>query len=290
MKRVVVFISLIMLAIPRPLLAAGWLNINSESVNNALPSDFSSLITDTSILKHQILSLAEKIQKSNPRYNSGGIISDSLIAYNDRLTTQIETAAQVLPDFMERDFESWAKTGLKVITADNRKLKIICWNDQLSGTNQEWIALAVWKTTEGLKSRELDDKQYLNIRPSYNSITAINQKNGHTYYLVQARGHEDNSIKYDYVKAYQIGNNGLLNDHIAPFKTPARQLNYIGYEINLFTSDKQIHTGEVYPLIHVSKDKQHLFIPVIQNNGTIVPGKYLNYAFNGNEFIFQKGS
>lgn len=270
---------------------------------NAMPGRQIKQITtilpkDTVRLKQNIVRLATIIHQSvmHIPMNGTATATDSLLAYNDQLETLIKQASGQLVDFMNRDFLQWANAGVKIITAEDKRLRIICWNDALSGTNQEWIALAVTKNAAGqLLCQELTDKQYTGIRPTYQQITTIEKQDGSHFYLVTARGHEDNRIKYDFIKAYKIMPGGTLNDQIQVFNTNSAsqtKLNTIGFEIDLITSQKAFtrqkgYTNQPYPLIHLSRDKQMLYIPIIKDNGTLVSGSYLRYKFDGQQFVYQ---
>jgi hypothetical protein len=253
---------------------------------------------DTMQLKQNIAHLSAIIHSSVMRAGMTGTpaSTDSLLVYNDRLQKLLKRASGQLQDFMERDFPVWAKSGLKIITAPDKHLRIICWNDALSGTNQEWTALAITQKSNGqLLCQELSDQQYTGIRPSYQQIIPIEKKDGSRFYLVTARGHEDNRIKYDFIKDYQINPSGVLKGQLKAFSLHVdslKKLNTIGFEIDLITSQKAFtrqkgYTDQPYPLIHLSRDKQMLYIPIIKDNGTLIPGSYLRYKFDGQQFIYQ---
>ncbi|HEY0297603.1 MAG TPA: hypothetical protein VGB84_00145 [Arachidicoccus sp.] len=230
--------------------------------------------------------LLNKISRLSGKIFSGYTISDSLDYLNDSLLYALQTCVSVFPDFMYDNFPDWEKNGLKIATSTDHKFRIICWNDKESGTNREWKAIMYWQTIKDLYAVEPGDTDYINLSPEYTGITDIRLDNENTVYLVQARGHEDNRYKFDFIKGYKINSNDLIDDDVTLFKNATKSLNKIELKIDLASIDKSTSTS--YPLIHFSQDHKMLFIPLTDNNGKIKEGYYLIYRFNGKAFVFDK--
>ncbi len=231
--------------------------------------------------------LAASIHSHSFLYGYKSTNYDSLAIRNQRLTKALLRYAKQHPTFLEQGNPFFQDSYLSVLTSVDKKFRIICWNDGLSGTMQQWRAIAFWKTKSGLQSKILggDDahRDIYSLEPQYWNINSYQLDDGQTAYLVRGIGHGSNRIKFSFVKAFVIQPSGQLNEDFKLFKTPSKTLNHIFLRIDLMSAR---HTGYL-PSIYLSKDGKTLYIPVADKQGKLTLGKHLIYQFDGRYFVFQ---
>src|SRR5699024_10313169 len=97
--------------------------------------------------KTEVQQLMKKIDPYSFGFDEGRTM-DSLKVWNAKLE-KLFICGKSLPDFMKMECEECAE-GLHFLNSEDSRLKIISWNDGMSGTLQEWRSIAFWKTKDAV--------------------------------------------------------------------------------------------------------------------------------------------
>lgn len=231
--------------------------------------------------------LLDSIRAHSFLYGSKRANYGTMETWNQKLTTGLIRYGQQHPRFLEQNDPFSRNNQLTVLTSADKEFRIICWNDGMSGTMQEWRAIAFWKASSEIHSRSLysDTTQQgvYGLAPEYWNIKTYELADGQTVYYVRGIGHGSNRLKISFVKAFAISSSGELNDQVQFFKTPSKTLNHISLRIDLMTAPRDDYN----PYIHLSKNRQTLYIPVADKKGKLSVDKQLVYQFNERYFVFQ---
>ncbi len=231
--------------------------------------------------------LSASIHSHSFLYGSKTTNYKDLARWNQKLTTVLIQYSRLHPQFLAQNNPFLQNNYLGVLTSTDNKFRIICWNDGMNGTMQEWRAIAFWKTKSGIKAKVLEagdsHRNIYGLMPQYWNIVDYKLDDGKTVYLVRGIGYGSNRIKMSFVKSFAIIPSGKLNDSYELFKTPIKTLNHISLEIDLMTAPRDDYN----PYIHLSKDWKTLYIPLADKKGKVTAGKHLIYRFNGRYFVFQ---
>lgn len=211
--------------------------------------------------------------------------ADKLSHWNAQLINAIKSYASQCPNFMEQSLRSWAEVRIVVHTSSDRRLRIICWNDQMSGTMEEWQNLVFWKAGERLQQTAFPlgkpEKQFMAGASQYRGIWTVNCHNGTMLYVVYGKDHISNRRKYNFVEAYAINNGTLHKTKL--FKTPSKIYDKIGLEMDMAT----MNSNNRHPFIYYEDKTRKLYIPLTHKGGMVQDGSYLVYRFNGTYFVYQ---
>lgn len=263
-------------------------NIFSGDIDSDLILQLTQIGSNKSYpLKKEINVLLDSIRANGFLWGSGMAGEDSMAAWNNRLMKSLKVFAEANPGFMDNENPFGKNSRLSICTSGDHQFRIICWNDGMSGTMQEWRALAVWKAGKKIYSKELktneDPKNPYAPFPEYWDIMDYTLQNGKTVYWVRGIGHGSNRIKISFVKAFAITKSGQLNDQYLFFKTPHKTLNHISLTIDLITAPRDDYN----PYIHLSEDAQTMYVPVADKDGKLTVSKHLIYQFDGKYFVYQ---
>ena len=241
-----------------------------------------------SVLKQKIVRLSDSIHAHGFLYGTRENNLDSLESWNSRLIKLLREWPDQDATFMDEEDPLGNEHRLQILTSDDHYFRIICWNDGMSGTLQEWRAIAFWKKEQGVGSKILVSDEHSDdiygLTPEYLNIMDFKLKDGKIVYWVDGIGHGSNRIKFSFVKAFAINKNGGLNDYYRFFKTPHRKLNHISLRIDLIS----VPQDDYDPFIFLSDDSRTMYIPVANKTGKLKLNKHLIYQFDGKSFVFKK--
>ncbi len=221
------------------------------------------------------------------RFRGEGLF-DSLGEVNTALLTYLQEKSTTTPELLDIDLSSMDTAGIIILTSEDKKFRIYCWDTETGGTMRFFNALIQYRTAKGSESAVLNDiAKTEEPGDFYREIYTVHAKNGNTYYLVTSRGIYSSRDIVEVIQAYTI-ESGKLNDSVNLFRTPRQQLNEITYTCDFF-SNIDSNTGNQRNLIRISDDKQTLFIPIV-NDKDEVTDKFLIYKFDGNQFVYDKNA
>jgi len=217
---------------------------------------------------------------------------DSLSNANGNLETYISTTCIKLP--IDSRFPLAERKGLDITLANDHKLKVFTWDTQLGGTQYYYSSVILGKTKNGVFSSVVD-ALFLEVSQGdttapadtydYYDIAGIKLKNSSMIYLFFGT-QVATRYRGEQVFACKIVNDELVQ--VPFFKTKSKLLSSIGYAYDLFAfGDKNGKSDP--PIIHLSKDKKKLYIPLI-NGHEKMTNNYLVYVFDGNNFVFDKNA
>ncbi len=241
--------------------------------------------TDSAYQK--ILQLSKKVWNIHDTEISYAAKKDSLARWNGALIQHLESYAARTPAFLEKTYQDWQDNRLYMITAEDKKFRIVYWDEGWDGSIRQYCAVAFWQSGSQVKSQSLTEE----IQPNYylSSVHHFHRQNGgDVYILIGSSG--DRFAQSGFVKAFCVENNGKLDTGARIFKTATKQLNEITADVNL--ANYQVQSDE--DLIHFGKnsDSNNLYIPLTSNKpkepGEQLPLRYLTYQFDGNYFVYRK--
>lgn len=253
----------------------------SEQTDNSASEKESSV--DITAFSTQIASYISEIN----RFRADGLF-DSLEKVNTALLTYLQEKSTTTPELLDIDLSSMDTAGMIILTSEDKKFRIYCWDTETGGTMRFFNSLIQYRTGKGSESVVLNDiAKTEEPGDFYREIYTVHAKTGNTYYLLTSRGIYSSRDIVEVIRAYAI-ENGKLNDSVKLFRTTRQQLNEITYTCDFF-SNIDSNTGSQRNLIRLSDDKQTLFIPVV-NDKDEVTDKSLIYKFDGNQFVFDKNA
>lgn len=238
---------------------------------------------DVGAFTKQIASYTSEIQ----RFRAEGLF-DSLEVVNTALLTYLKEKSEAAPGLMDIDLKAMDTAGIVVLTSEDNKFRIYCWDTETGGTMRFLNSLIQYRTEVGAKVVVLNDIATTEEPGAfYREIYTVHATNGNTYYLVTSRGIYSSRDIVEGIQAYTIEKD-KLNDSIKLFRTAKQQLNDISYACDFF-SNIDSNTGSQRNLIRLSDDKQTLFIPIV-NAKDEVTDRSLIYKFDGNQFVYDKSA
>jgi hypothetical protein len=173
----------------------------------------------------------------------------------------------------------------KVVSADDGKMRVYYWDTHIDKT--VYFVLAQFQSESGIHlARWNDDSGKIEsigrgiFTPS--RVASIKTADSSTVYLVISNVRIGQSTLLEKVEAYVIDDKRLMEKDF--FKTGADTKNMIStnydptYESNY----------NVKSTLHLSKDKQKLYIPLVVNS--VLKKNSLVYVFDGNNYVFDKNN
>ncbi|MBS1774482.1 MAG: hypothetical protein JST82_16615 [Bacteroidetes bacterium] len=210
---------------------------------------------------------------------------DSLAAANKSLLTYLQDICTRQPATLQAIFKSLDGTDLKIVTSDDKKFRIYCWDSQTGNSNtHNYNIIAQYETNAGTKTQVLNDVSHIvgdGPEPgvSYTSILSIDASRK-KYYMPVYNGIQT-GITTKGISAYYIDNQKLADAVIfyGPFDNTSKLEYHYDYAANYdFKKMKEEIT------VHL--DKQKLYLPVAENNK--LTGKWMVYVYDGEKFVYNK--
>lgn len=238
-------------------------------------------------IEDSIVHYLDKLQKHSNYL--GDAEPDSLDKYNTELQNFLQISLTRQPLSLYAKFSGSITKGMKIASSEDKKFRIYSWDTQNGGTMHGFNSVAQFQTRKGAQTEVLYNDTFINGEWSgpgffYPKIYEIHSSDKKIYYLAIRDGMYSTKNVSTGIKAFAIENN-RLNDSIKIFKTTKNTLNSIDCEYDYFSNYNEKSMKENH-LIHLSKDKQILYIPII--DGEKMTEKYLVYKFDGTDYVFDK--
>lgn len=202
---------------------------------------------------------------------------DEKEAANELFRKKLIKYASANPKSITSEFENFADQDIRIITSDDKLFKIYSWNTNLGGTMHNYASIIQYKSGDKLIVLDQDDES-----PLYFDIITVNGANNQTYYLAISNSMFSTKDGMQSVKGFII-DNGKLDTNIKLFKTKTTILNNINVNYDFFSVLD--HQERPIRLIKYDQRSQILMIPIVRENGEVTK-KYLNYQFDGNQFVY----
>lgn len=217
---------------------------------------------------------------------------DSLRVFNKNLLNYLTETCLKNPATLKYDFATLKNSGFNILTSEDKKFRIYCWDVMRGGSAHSFNALIQYDVQTGTKIKILNDDSnteegVVSSGSYYSDLYTFHTASNKTVYLAIGHGIIWSGAGGDDISAYTI-ENGELNDSIKFFQTPTRSFNSIEFSYDLtdyVNSDKNVG----YPEFKLSSDKQTLYVPIIKKNDEIT-SKFLVYKFNGYKFVYDKNA
>jgi len=209
---------------------------------------------------------------------------DSLRVSGGRIYDFVEDLIVMYPYALDGDFPKAKEKGLHYVTSDDGQLRIYSWLAKMEGhegvPHAEYRDVAGFKTSAGRKYHDISN----GTEGAYcTNITMVQTKKNIPIYLVNYYTVHD-GIKMEKIKAYALKDGGIreISSFIDGTKNP-KQL-WCDYAL------ERGHSETDAPEIHLSPDKQKLYVPVTERVGGryVLTDKYEVFLFNGFMYINEK--
>lgn len=173
--------------------------------------------------------------------------------------------------------------NFKIVSSDDGKMRVYYWYTNIDRT--VYFVLAQFQSEAGTYvARWNDDTGKIEtiargiFTPS--RVASIRTADSSTVYVVISDVRIGQSTQLEKVEAWVIKGKRLIEKNF--FKTAKGVKNMI--DINYDPTYE--HNGNINSSLHLSKDKQRLYIPLIVDN--ILKKNSLVYVFDGNNYVFDK--
>jgi hypothetical protein len=179
--------------------------------------------------------------------------------------------------------------GMKVLTSDDRKFRIYCWDTWTGGTMHFLDAIVQYKIEKGSREYVLNDISESTEEGGdcgfwYSELHTIYANGSKTYYLPVYYGIYSGIEHASGISAYAIEGD-KLNNEPRIFKPTGKPLYDISYSFTSGTVDKESAENN----ITLSADKKTLSIPITDKD-RVVTEKSLIYKFDGDKFVYDKNA
>lgn len=246
-----------------------------------LTFDQQVIALDTKQVDKQLTSMLQKI--SNYSQNQADDY-EKLEATNDEILKLLKKSS-VEPQMMKAPLKEATANGLSAFVSDDKKLRCYCWDTLTGGTMHFFYSLIAYDIGNNkIKCNVLNPS---NKNPEgedpgscIEGVDTIKTTDGKTVYLVRDLFIGSGMIHGRSITAYILANGKLIEYPF--FQTSKKLLKSINFGFGEYSDEAEIK---------LSSDKKTLKIPVIkksEDDTGPATGKYLNYVFNGNRFVFKK--
>jgi hypothetical protein len=194
--------------------------------------------------------------------------TDSVAAMNKALLNYLIANTALL----RTDFKSLDEAGMKIVTSDDKKLRIYSWDTETGDEKHVYDAVAQYETNNGLNAEALNDISAREFKPGslYTDIYTIDHSRKNYLVIASAIRSQKDAMKGIY--GYTIENNKLAAANSLPGGA-------IEYTYDYF-SNYDYKSMKEKNMPHM--DKGRLYIPVVESDK--ITGKWMVYEFDGNQF------
>ncbi len=232
---------------------------------------------------------------------------DSIGNANSELAKTIVTYAETTPNFLQKT--STDGDPFSSVTSDDKKLKIVYWDDAEGGSVRLYDYIVFWEKDNKLSHsiillQEQEDNHESYINNIYvDSIVHLKQSNRSDLYFIMG-GTLSRPEYWQTIFCYKISSAGELTTDAPVFKTNNKTLSLIN--VNCVSHDYNDATGthikSFYDLLHFSNDKRTLYVPIFPDKNKSEKEQeaededtsgnrkfsYFRYLFDGTNFVFKK--
>lgn len=215
------------------------------------------------------------------------VARDSIFAKNAQLMQYLLTTAPKVPGILKRKFELPDDVDMNIISTEDKKLTLFCWNTHTGTMADFYNAVALYETADGVKTLKIaevvNEGTVQKASGEYYDVLAITNNKGERCYIMLARLKMAEKDMLNIVASYIVQGNQLKTAELFLGGTSAGK--YITYMYDYmsnydFEKMKEINT------IHLSKNGKKLYIPEVDSN--IMTGKWQVYNFDGSKFVYDK--
>ncbi len=229
------------------------------------------------------ISLFEGLYSFDRAADFDSVGAKKLMKENERLARYMDKIFNHVPATLHMAFDDLKDHHFRYVTSDDGKVRVYSWETFVNEMDNQFFQYKAGDSVRVSWINRISGDVYepgFYASNDYTSITGIATKDGKTVYLVIydtyiPRTHDISSS----VDAYTIEKNKLVATPF--FRTTKKTLSSISYNF-----DGQANPPNVDNHIHVSADKQKLYIPIV--NVASVTDKYLIYKFDGSQFVFER--
>ena len=122
----------------------------SEQTDNFASEKESSV--DVADFTKQVTSYISEIN----RFRTDGLF-DSLEKVNTALLTYLQEKSTTTPELLDIDLSSMDTAGMIILTSEDKKFRIYCWDTETGGTMRFFNSLIQYRTGKGSESVVLND-------------------------------------------------------------------------------------------------------------------------------------
>ena len=182
------------------------------------------------------------------------------------------------------EFDSY---GRRMLTSEDKKIRIYCWDDRLGGTMRYAYSVMHYKGKHGYVSLDIckdTAEDPPTLCPFYRELYTFNTKKGDTVYISITQFVFSTGAGAFTVEAFKLVGDSLAWD-VPFFQTRTKTLGSINYEYDIsYGGPNRSYEGSI--AINISKETGELFIPLINDRNKIT-GNFLKYIFNGEVFKYE---
>lgn len=214
---------------------------------------------------------------------------DSVNAINKTILNYLIKICKSQPAILTYDFKTLKNNayGLNIITSEDKKLRLICWDVGLTGAARSYNSLAIYKAKIGIKTIVWNDdskrEEYEVCSGEYYSdIYTQRTKNNNTVYLVHGISTYAAGLYGKSLGAFSIQGDSLL---LTPFFKISKGIvsNFsIGIDQSIEKNKDKSNIDIIY-----SVDKKTIKVPLITQDD-LVTDRYIVYNFDGYKFVYNK--
>ncbi len=215
---------------------------------------------------------------------------DSLKAINKSLVNYLKTVGEKNPATLKARFNP--NEGIKILTSDDGLFRVYGWDVGNIGKAKSFDAVFQYQSGKNTRTFVMNDASEISDTEGvvcsgeyYGELYTIHTKDSGNVYLVFGYSSYASGLGGPSLTAYKLRSGKLISAY--PFFNTTKET--VG-EIS-FTYDLEVAGNEhaYMPVIEISKDKQTIYIPVI-NKDEKVTTKDLVYKFDGNRFVYDKSA
>ncbi len=251
--------------------------ITSFIVAQAIPV----LALDTNQADKQITSMLQKISALSQNQADD---YDKLRAANVELLSYLKKNSGN-SQMMKAPLKEACNNGLTAFVSDDKKLRCYSWDTLTGGTMHFFYSLICYDVGNNKYKFEVLNPSPKSMEDEvpgscFEGLDTINSKDGKTVYLVRDLFIGSGMIHGRTITAYVVANGKLVEYPF--FQTSKKLLKSINFGFGEYTDATEFV---------LSKDKKSLKVPLIKptpDETGAATGKYLNYVFDGNRFVFKK--
>ena len=178
-------------------------------------------------------------------------------------------------------FDSLRKDNFKIISSDDKLLRIYSWDTWHGGTMLDFESVFQYKNKDKVYSKFYDDttNDGEGYTPFYSQLFTLNANNK-TYYLAVYNGIYSTKDASQSIKIFTIENK-LLNNSVKLIKTQNGLTNSINVNFDFFSVAAR--PERPLRLIKYDNAKKIIYIPIVLENGKVTD-KFILYQFTGQYF------
>lgn len=236
------------------------------------------------------------VQITDNAYDSTKEGKENLWGANISLMGYLKNMCEMRPHIIADEFHTVGDIdgnmhGINILTSENKKLRIYCWDTWTSLGMHRFNSLVQYKIGEHIELMpwaDITEKRGKmgNVHDCYSEINTVYDKNEDPIYLVMSFSINEGNEGGHELKAYTI--DSALR--------PIAVFNFYGDRKTTLkvSRDKAIRGQwtEDDTNIKISPDGQSIYVPVVRNTNAKRPEQnkknYHVYQFNGTEFVYKE--